>query len=214
MNKSIKFLTVVVFLGFINLLHSQTEAEKSWSIEARLGYANTLHWNSPIAIVQYYEGGRILIQSPNNELQYELSMYRYVMRNHYLKIGIGLTNFSFRQIREAWTGILPFPWEVVHEAYRFQFLSIALGHRFYIKELSRISFMWDNAIVFDKILQDDYQINWGLSYKTQIGMIYRLTNNISILTDVFGRTAIISYNKFVNYFPRMYGFQAGLGYSF
>ena len=74
--------------------------------------------------------------------------------------------------------------------------------------------MWDNAIVFDKLLKYHYQINWGLSYKTQIGMIYRLTNNISILTDIFGRTAIISYNKFVNYFPRMYGFQAGLGYSF
>ncbi len=213
MNKIAKFFIVGFFLGFSNFLHSQTEAEKSWSIEARLGYANTFHWNAPIMIFPTIEGGRALLQYPNNELQYVLSISKDVLKNHGFKIGIGYTSISFREVREDWIGNPYYP-EVRHVEYGHPYFSIALGHRFYIKELSRIAFMWDNAIVFDKLLKYNYQINWGLSYKTQIGMIYRLTNNISILTDVFGRTAIIYYNKDKNYLPRMMGVEAGLGYSF
>ena len=71
MRKIIKFLIVIFFLGISNFLQSQNETEKVLSIEVKLGFANTFHWNSPIAINTYFEGSRILEQSSNNELQYD-----------------------------------------------------------------------------------------------------------------------------------------------
>ena len=208
------FLIVIFFLGIGNFLQSQTETEKVLSIEVKLGFANTFHWNSPIAINTYFEGGRILEQSSNNELQYELSVHKHILKNQDLKIGIGLTNFSFTQEREDWTGILPNPYEIKQEELRYQFFSIILGHRFYFKYESKISLFWGNEIIFDKLLKTEYQTKGGVSYKSQIGIIYRFTHNISILTNVFGRSALMYYNKNKNYFPRMMGFEVGLNYEF
>ncbi len=214
MGKFFIFSIVIFFLGISNFLQAQSGTEKNISIEVKAGYANTLHWNSPIAIYTYIDGGRVLEQTSNYELQYELCVQRQIRKNQAFNIGVGVTNFSFSQVREDWTGIIENPYTIVKEEFRFQFLSIIAGHRFYFKNRGRLSIYWGNDLIIDMVPKPEYQIKGGISFKSQIGINCSLTDNILITADAFGRTALMYYNKNKNYLPRMMGLEVGLNYEF
>lgn len=193
---------------------AQTTSKKVIGIQAKYSYANSLHYNAPVAVVSYIEGTNYFRQYPRSRSQYELALLKSISANQDIKIGIGLSSYSFFQEREdVWVIGLP-SYPIIKTEFNYRFLSYIIGIRHKFKSETNVRPYIDFEFQYDQNIIKDFSVKQGAALKLATGIMVEMNDRTQIITDIFYKSALTAYNWQKTYYPFQWGIALGLVFRY
>ena len=210
-----KYLAYILIIPTLltnpEILLGQDSGQSKYSLQLNLGLSRTLHYNRPVAQNQCIEGCFPEVQKPRNTPNGSLSLYRELNHKNSFKIGLGASNYTYREIGLAGDGGGTFsPYELTN---RWSFYGLSIGYRYIFNQEIKVRPFIENDFVYEIPTEDYALLKSGLAIQPKIGAILSINTNWSILAEGFYKSALTTYSDKdygKDYKPYAYGIQLGI----
>ena len=205
------FLKIIIVLGWSSstaVAQNLMEEPLRNSCQLSTARAFTLHYQSPVQLSVCFEGCMVEKQQARIAPTYTLNYYRQIFPKHSLRLGIGLTEYRFRESGLSSDGAHTYyPYE---DIYQEIYSAFVLGHRYMFAPLKVISPFLESTVIYESAGGDAFYSLKGISLQLTTGLSWRLKSSFSIMLNGFYKSAITNYyhgHISRQYYPFSYGME-------